>query len=483
MIGLLLTVVPVDNGLALDTELPDLGNSAGSLMTPKRERALGQAFMRSVRRSQDVVEDPLLADYIQSLGKRLIQNSDASGNPFSFFLIDSPQINAFAGPGGYIGVYTGLLLTSETESELAAVVAHEIAHVTQQHLLRTWESASRMAVPQAAVLLAAAILGATVGGDAAAAAAIGSQAAMIQQRINFTRSNEKEADRVGIDILSESGFDPRAMPTFFARMSKANRVYESKLPEFLMTHPVTTSRTADALGRAEQFPYRQTPDSLRYHLARANLAQRRIADPAQAVRELSLMLEDGRYRNEAATRYGIALAQLRAREFERAATALDGLLDGYPDTIEFIVSRAEVDRRRGQTSEALARLERALRSLPASHAVNLAYSETALEADRPGAALDQLQAYVAYRDDEPEVYKLMAQAAAALGREALGHEYMAEHYHLRGETRRAAMQIEIALKQPDLDFFEASRLESRLAALNSELDDTDKRPNPLGSPR
>jgi predicted Zn-dependent protease len=340
-----------------------------------------------------------------------------------------------------------------------------------------------MAVPQAAVLLAAAILGATVGGDAAMAAAVGSQAAMVQQRINFTRSNEKEADRVGIDILAASGFDPRAMPSFFSRMNKANRVYASKLPEFLLTHPVTTSRTADALGRAEQFPYRQTPDSLRYHLARANLSQQRIADPEQAIRELSLMLEDGRYRNEAATRYGIALAMMRARQYDRATAQLDVLLDGHPDTVEFVVSRAEVDRRRGQRGAALTRLDAALRRAPASHAANLAYATTALEAGRPQDALERLQAYLSYRDDEPAVYKLLSQAAAALGREALGHEYMAEHYHLRGETRQAAMQIEIALKQADLDFFEASRLESRLAELNAELDDEDRRPNPLRTPR
>ncbi|MCB1728348.1 MAG: M48 family metalloprotease, partial [Gammaproteobacteria bacterium] len=146
-------------------------------MTPKRERDLGKAFMRSVRRSEKVMDDPLLTDYIQSLGQRLIKDSPAHGTPFTFFVVDDPQINAFAGPGGYIGVFSGLILTTETESELAAVLAHEIAHVTQQHLLRAWESTGQMSIPSAAVLLAAIVLGVAIGGDAAAAAAVGGQAA------------------------------------------------------------------------------------------------------------------------------------------------------------------------------------------------------------------------------------------------------------------------------------------------------------------
>jgi predicted Zn-dependent protease len=468
-------ILPAAPVHALNTELPDLGNSAGSLMTPKREREIGQAFMRSVRRSENVMDDPLLADYVQSLGKSLVQNSTASGSQFAFFLIDSPQINAFAGPGGYIGIYTGLMLTTETESELAAVLAHEIAHVSQQHLLRTWESTSQLSVPQAAVLLAAAVLGATVGGDAAAAAAIGTQAAMIQRRINFTRANEKEADRVGIEILANSDFEPRAMPTFFSRMGKANRVYASKLPEYLMTHPVTTNRTADALGRAEQFPYRHTTDSLRYQLARANLMQLRIDQPDDAVRELTMMLEDGRFRSEAATRYGIALAQIRAKRFDAAAESLERLLAQHPDSIEFAISRADVDRARGRHAAALQRLREALTKKPASFAVNLAHAESALAAGEADTAMRALKRFLDFRDDEPRIYKLLSRAAGDLGQEALGHEYLAIYYHLEGETKRAALQIEIALKQPDLDFFDASRLEARLAALNAELDEEDPR--------
>ncbi len=460
---------------ALDTRLPDLGNSAGSLMTPKRERDLGKAFMRSVRRSEKVMDDPVLSDYVQSLGQHLVDSSDARGNTYTFFLIDDPQINAFAGPGGYIGIYSGLLLTTETESELAAVLAHEIAHVTQQHLLRAWESTSNLSIPNAAILLAAVVLGATVGGDAAAAAAVGGQAALVQQQINFTRANEKEADRVGIDVLASSGFEPRAMPSFFARMGKANRVYASRLPEFLMTHPVTTSRTADAMGRAEQFAYRQTPEDLRYHLAHINLTQRRIDRPEDAVRELTLMLEDGRYRNELAVRYGIALAEIRAKRFDKAAAQLDRLVRAQPDTIEFLVARSTVDAQLGRHKAALARLGRALINHPGSYALNIAFAETALAAGEPKRAMQQLQAFVNYRSDEPRVYKLLSRAAGELDQEVLGHQYLSEYYYQIGSLKQAIQQIEIATERPGLDFYVSSRLESRLAELREEQDEEERR--------
>jgi predicted Zn-dependent protease len=468
-------LLPAPHVTALNTELPDLGNSAGSLLTPKRERDLGKAFMRSVRRTEKVMDDPLLSDYIRDLGRRLLDASGAQGTPFYFFLIDDPQINAFAGPGGHIGFYTGLILTTETESELAAVMAHEIAHVTQQHLLRAWETTSNMSIPNAAILLAAIALGVAVGGDAAAAAAIGGQAALIQQQINFTRANEKEADRVGIEILAASGYEPRAMPSFFARMGKANRVYSGNLPEYLQTHPVSTSRTADALGRAERFPYRQTAGDLGYQLTRINLLQRRIDQPEDAIRELSRMLEDGRYRSEAAVRYGIALAQVRAKRFTEAAASLDALLDTHPRQIEFVVVRSRVDHLLGDGRRALERLERALADAPGSLALNVTAAEIALETGDPERARTRLLQLLEYRSDEPSVYRLLARAAAESGQAGPGHEYLAEYYFLTGDLKSAVLQLEIALSQKGLSFFDSSRLESQLAVLRAALEDEEDR--------
>ncbi|MGB5649048.1 MAG: M48 family metalloprotease, partial [Sedimenticolaceae bacterium] len=316
-----------------------------------------------------------------------------------------------------------------------------------------------------------------VGGDAAAAAAIGGQAAMIQQQINFTRQNEKEADRVGIDILNASGHEPRAMPTFFSRMGKANRVYASKLPEFLMTHPVTTNRIADALGRAEQYPYRQTPEDLRYHLARMGLVQKQYDRPKEAIRELQLMLEDGRFRNEAAVRYGIAMAQIRDHQLDEAAVALDKLLKDHPGMVEFTVARAQIEAEQGNKAAALKRLNAALRQHPDSYALNITYAESALTLGDPASASERLQKFLDFRKDEPRVYRLLAQAAGELGQQAQGHQYQSEYYYLLGNLKDAILQLEIALKSPSLSFYDASRLESRLAEFKAEQEDEESRKN------
>ena len=207
---------------ALDYSLPDMGDSSGAYLDSHLEKKLGDAFMRYVRASSEVIDDPLLTSYIQGLGDKLTRHSNTRGHAFNFFLVKNPVINAFAGPGGNIGIHTGLLMESQTESELAAVVAHEIAHINQRHLARMIQAADQMTLPAAGLLLAAILLGVAGAGDAAAAALIGGQAALMQKQINFTRSNEKEADRFGIRVLAKADFDPRAMPSFFEKMNRQN---------------------------------------------------------------------------------------------------------------------------------------------------------------------------------------------------------------------------------------------------------------------
>jgi beta-barrel assembly-enhancing protease len=251
-------------------DLPSMGDTAGQLISPEQEKQFGESFMRQIRRSGKLVQDPELNDYLQQLGYRLAAASDAPGYGFTFFLVDDPSINAFAGPGGYIGVHTGLLLAARNESELAGVLAHEIAHVTQRHLLRAYEAAQRMSLPTAAALLAAILIG-SQDSQAGQAALVGLQAASAQYQINFTRANEHEADRVGIQTLVRSGIDPRGMPDFFERLHQQTRLYGNRLPEFLSTHPVTTSRIAETAARAEAHAGEGRRDSLGFQLARTSL--------------------------------------------------------------------------------------------------------------------------------------------------------------------------------------------------------------------
>lgn len=251
-------------------QLPDMGDSAGAVISPRQEKELGEAFFRDLHAKIHINEDAEIQQYIQSIGQRLAANSDNPGKHFHFFVVVDDNINAFAGPGGYIGVNSGLILLTEAESELASVLAHEIAHVTQRHLQRAFEMAGRLSIPAAAATLAAILLGAH-SAELGQAALVAVQAGSTQFQVDFTRDNEKEADRIGMQTLSTADFDPRSMPVFFERLQKSSRYYGQNIPEFLRTHPVSASRIADTRGRAEQYDYRQYQDSSSYLLAKAKL--------------------------------------------------------------------------------------------------------------------------------------------------------------------------------------------------------------------
>ena len=462
---------------ANDIRLPDIGNPSGNVLTPAEEKRLGRAFMRSIRSSLPVVQDPLLSAYIQSLGERIVQaNTDASGG-FEFFLINAQQVNAFAGPGGHIGVYGGLITTTESESELASVLAHEVAHVTQKHLVRTYDAVQTMSLPAAAVAIAAIAIGAaTDNPDMALAAATGVQAGLMQREINFTRSHEEEADSIGIRTLAEAGFDPTAMPVFFSRMGKASRLYDNgKLPEFLRTHPVTTNRIADAYGRAGDFPYKQRADSLGYHLARERLRVMAFEDPREGIEFYSKTLQDGRYRNEEAQRYGYVLSLIGSRQFEQAREQLEQLTRQRPEQIEYLAARSELEKLSGNPQAGLDILQAGLKTHPGNFTLTIYYAQALLDIGQPQKVIPLLEQQLQGRPDSVLAYKLLAQAAGDSGRRSEGHAYLAEHYYLIGDLKSALNHLETALKDRDLSYYESARMAARLKEIRQEKQDLEAR--------
>jgi predicted Zn-dependent protease len=449
--------------------LPDMGAAANNLMSAADERRLGQAFMRSVRRSVKVVDDPLLAEYIQDLGNRLVSHSNSSGKQFTFFLVEDPQVNAFAGPGGYIGVHTGLVTATETESELASVIAHEIAHVTQNHLFRAFDEYSRLSGPAALLMVGAVLLGATVSSEAGLAALAGVQAGMAQAQLNFTRANEEEADREGIKILAGGNYDPRAMPVFFGRMAQATRLYESNTPEFLRTHPVTSNRIADAMGRAEQYPYRHPAPDNRYFQLRATLRLESFKNPGDAVTFFRKSLKDGRYRNEDAQRYGYALALIEARDYQEARAEIERLLKQQPSDPAYLIASARLDYASGHRDKAKQTLEAALELFPSSYPLAMHYAEILLETGEAHQARRILGEQLRRRPGDVEVLKLAARAAGASGNLGEAYQFQAEYYYLTGQVESAVRQLEIALKEKDLDYYQSARLAARLNEYKAEL--------------
>ena len=477
-LALLLFLTSIASSIqASEIHLPDMGDSSGSLITPVEEQRLGQAFMRSIRGSMEVINDPLLTNYIESLGNRLVYGSAEANQPFTFFLVNDPQVNAFAGPGGYIGVYTGLITTTQSESELASVIAHEIAHVTQKHLVRTFDAVNRLSLPAAALMLAALVVGAAAKSpDAAVAAATGIQAGMLQRQINFTRAHEEEADRIGIQILADADFDSRAMPVFFSRLGKANQIYDSgKIPEFLRTHPVTTNRIADAFARAEDYPYRQRLDSLEYHLMRSKLRVDAIASPKDAVTEFQKALDDGRYRNEEGQRYGLVLALMANQQYKQAEKELEILLAQRPDQIDYLVTKAMLLQKLDKSVEALALMKESLKQNPGNYPLSIYYAEALVNSKQAGDAIQVLENQLEGRPGDVSLYQLLAHAAGEAGQVSLGHEYLAEYYYHSGNLQSAQQQLEIALNTKGLDYYQSAKMAARLKQIRQEVLDQKER--------
>jgi predicted Zn-dependent protease len=449
-------------------ELPDIGDSTGTLMTPQQETELGEAFYRNLHSQMEVSQDPEVLDYIQSIGQKLAGQSDTPAQAFHFFVVTEPSVNAFAGPGGYIGVNSGLILLSEGESELASVLAHEIAHVTQRHLYQTFQAASRLSIPTAMAMLAAALLGAKGGGQAAQAAMIAAQAASLQYQINFTRDNEAEADRVGMQILSKSEFDPRAMPTFFERMQQSTRFAGHQVPEFLMTHPVTVSRISDTRGRADQFPYRQYLDSMAYQIIRAKLRVQTAPNPNAALNYFKAVSGQGTKVQQDVTAYGMAMALVKSARSAEAKPMLQKLVQTYPDRPQFVNALAEAELDTKNFAKASQLFETALQRFPGNRALTLNYVRALLMTGKPRQANKRLHDYTRRHAPTPEVYELIAETYSRLGSDAESHRYLAEAYYAAGQTKTAILQLRLAKKTAGDNFYLNSVLDERLRELLAE---------------
>ncbi len=455
-----------------DIDLPDMGDPSDRLLTPAAQTRLGEAFMRSIRADHPVVDDPLLAGYIESLGERIAAATPDGAKGFHYFLVDEPVANAFAGPAGYIGVYSGLVLTTQSESELAAVMAHETAHIEQKHLLRAFDDINRLSIPAAAVMIAAVLAGIKgAPGEVTSAAVAGVQAGVAQRQVNFTRHDEEEADRVGMEFLVQAGFDPRAMPVFFERLGARNQTSGTEVPEFLRDHPVTASRIADSMGRADHYPYRQYPDSLDYHLFRSALKVRQFHDPAEGVTFFRKSIADGRYRNETAQRYGYALALIKAERFQEARAQVDRLNAIDHDRPDFAILDAHLLKLTGQVDKGLARYAAELKSHPDSYPLVVSYAEDLLDARRPEKAKRLLEGKVRQYPEDAALYRLLSRAAAATGDEALSHQQLAEYYYQSGEYEAAIRQLEIGLNDPKADYFVSAQMAARLKQVRQEWAD------------
>ncbi|MBI1195023.1 MAG: M48 family metalloprotease [Gammaproteobacteria bacterium] len=439
---------------AAEPDLPDIGGAASAYLSIADEQRLGDEFMRNIRGTMKLIDDDLAVDYVQRLGARLALHAPTEGRVFDFFIPDDSSINAFAGPGGHIGINSGLILMADGESELAAVMAHEIAHVTQRHLARAFEQASHMNLPLAAAIVTSIILGSR-DGQAGAAALAATAAGSAQTQINFTRANEQEADRVGLEILAKSGYDPRSMPEFFQRLQQATRIMDSQDYEFLRTHPVTTSRIADSMGRAEQFPKVDVPES-DFLLIRAGVRIASRNDPAAHESYFRANLDKGSRDARIAAQYGLTLALLQGRNLAAARTEFRTLQDevaGERGDAPFMTLLLDVRiaLEEGYADKAVDVLERGGNDYRGRMPFFMLYTDALLQAGRAEQVRELTTQRLAAlgQSADPRLYRRLAEAEAKLGRKARAHQALAEFYFLNSDTGSAIQQIEIALSLVD----------------------------------
>lgn len=461
-------------GLAVAQALPDLGDVSSATLSESQERTIGNRIMREVRVDPAYIDDPEVADYVSALGARLLGVAESGRRDLAFFAVQDESVNAFALVGGYIGVHTGLILLTQTESELAGVVAHEIAHITQRHQARSMHGQSRTQWTSLAALALAILAsrgGGSQSGQVTEAAVATAGALQMQNMIDYTREHEREADRVGLTLLERGGYDVRGMASFFERMLRANRLNEFKgtTPSYLRTHPLTTERIADMQDRIDRMPARMVPDSFEYRLVRARL-RAAAGSPAQAVRYFRTALADQSVLRPREEVFGLALALRRARDFDAAWETLAPLRDAAAPHPAFEVLAAQIAADQRRDAEALAIFRAALDRFPRHRALVYAHLEFLLQTGRHALALADLDQRLRGVHDDPRLYELQARAYAASGRRVAQHRAQAEAAYRRGNLAAAVEQLEIAVKVKDGDFYSVSSAEARLRELREQLD-------------
>ncbi len=449
-------------------DLPELGDISSASLSTQQEQALGRQVMLEIRSDPDYLTDPFTAEYLNILGNHLVGNAGGGDQTFEFFVVRDSTLNAFALPGGFVGVHTGLLIAAENESELASVLSHEIAHVTQHHVARMMAAQSQNTLPMLAAL-AAAILAARSNPQLAGGAIMGVQGGMIQSQINFTRDNEREADRIGMQTLVKSGYDARGMASFFERLQKYTRFYETNAPSYLRTHPVTYERIADIENRLKDVPFRPVPDSLDFQLMRARL-RATLPTPREAIAWFENVLAEGGDPNAIPQLYGQTLALVRSRRFADAHTLLARLQPRLPAHSWIEQLAAQLAHDEGNLKESIRAYRQAIAHAPNSRGLQYGYLESLLEADQAQLALDFLISRLQTVHNDDRLYELQARSYAMLNKQLLQHRAQAEAYICKGNIIAAVDQLMIAIKSGDGDFYSQSATEARLKELRAMID-------------
>lgn len=449
-------------------DLPALDNSA--TQSSIDESRLGDAFLRKLRNSTPVIDDPLLQAWVENLSYQLAFHAGLPQPALQVVMIPDRSINAFAVPGGIIGVNAGLFLYAENESEFAAVLAHELAHVQQKHYSRSVQEAGNSNWLYLGALLASIALAASSSSDAGIALGMSSQAAMIQQQLAYSRQHEREADRIGMQTLVSAGYSPMGMPDFFGRLERESRQV-GFLPDFLLTHPLTQDRIADSLNRARSLPLNGSTDSRGYRLIRIRLMSLLNSADSQMLNGYREQIKQHPDLEEA--RFGLALALSNLRQFDQARAEMDALLKQHPETVDYIVARADIELADNHPDAAQALLQKALALTPDSVTLRLYAAHAAILNLQPDAAMNWLEPLSRSRAQDPSVWELMSEAALQRKDSVGVLRGRAELRFLTGQGDKAVKDLEQAIRMAKGNYPMQARLQQRLDKMR-ELSADDK---------
>jgi beta-barrel assembly-enhancing protease len=448
-------------GQAQQQDLPELGDPTVAIISAEQEYRLGRGWLRNLRGQTPIMEDPLVQEYVEHLVYRLASFSELNEPDLAIVVINSAAINAFAVPGGVIGLNAGLFLNAASEDEVASVVAHEIAHVSQRHFTRRYMDSKRRGPAVLAAMLASIALAIAGSGDAGMAGIAATQAASIQAQLAYSRHNEYEADRVGMQILAAAGMDPTAMPRFFERMLEQQR-YSGDPPEFLLTHPLTAERVADSRARARSLSAPPANPSPSFELVRARIQARYFDGQERARDYFDRRQESNDGVRKQAARYGLALTDLKADRYDAARRALTELVDAHPDQIWFQLGLMEVDMDQGRYADVIERGKAVLTINPKDYAASVMTARAYLLSKKPEQAAPLLEPLLLQRPNDPMLWSLAADAWGNSDQNARAHRARAEVLFLSGQDQAALRQMRFALDEADGQFALRSKLNARM---------------------
>ncbi|SHK44873.1 Putative Zn-dependent protease, contains TPR repeats [Marinobacter antarcticus] len=454
---------------AQETRLPNIGGNGGGLISGQQESDIGQQVMVSIRRSAPRITDPLVYDYLSAIVYRLVPSAPLENRDLTFALIDSPALNAFAVPGGIVGVNGGLFLNAATEQQFASVLAHELAHLSQRHFSRRLEQQETSAPLTIAGMIAGIVLSAVTQSDIGIAAIAGTQALAIQNMLAYSRLNEQEADRVGLDILATAGMDPRGMPEMFEIMMRQNRLQGSNVPEYLSTHPLTQNRVADTRNRAEQYPEKTIRDGQEYHLVRSRLQVHYSSSPEIAVETFESYLKTANAQSNEAIRYGLAVAYLNNNQFEKAANIINELLASNPGRITLQVTLAEIRIQQNRLDEARSLLKDALSRNPGNYPITSTLADVEIAAGNGTQATEYLKQLTRRMPQQDYLWLRLAEAEG-MARNIVGvHRARAEYDALMGDLESAQRQLRQAQEKLPTGSAQRQVVSERLGEITSRL--------------